>query len=104
MGDDHGGIDKVAFLWTLRGWSCDAPSPMRQVSSSYSLLLPCHSLACSILSCHHVHCIIMFPKLASVWVPQFRPLSVLSPTTLARARVTSEILFYKWPENVLGMG
>ena len=21
MGDGHGGIDKVAYLWTLRGWS-----------------------------------------------------------------------------------
>ena len=31
--------------------------------------------------------------------PQFRPLSVLSPTTLACARGTSEILFYKWPEK-----
>ena len=41
---------------------------MRQVSSSYSLLLPCHSLVCCILSCHHVHCIITFSKLASVRV------------------------------------
>ena len=31
-------------------------------------------------------------------------LPVLSPDTLARARSTSEIVFYKWPENVLGMG
>ena len=36
---------------------CNAPSLMRQVSSSYSLSLPCHSLACCILTCHHVHCI-----------------------------------------------
>ena len=48
---------------------CDAPRPMCQVSSSYSLLLPCHSLACCILSCHHVHCIILFSKPASVRVP-----------------------------------
>ena len=39
---------------------CNAPRPLRQVSSSYSLSLPCHFLACCILSCHHVHCIIMF--------------------------------------------
>ena len=26
------------------------------------------------------------------------------PDTLARARGMSEIVFYKWPENVLGMG
>ena len=36
--------------------------------------------------------------------PQFRLLPVLSPTTLARACGTSEILFYKWQENVLGLG
>ena len=41
---------------------------MCQVSSSYSLSLPCHLLACCISSCHHVHCIIMFSKPASVRV------------------------------------
>ena len=51
------------------------------------------------ISCHHVHCIIMFSKLASVPVSSFLPLSVLSPTTLARARGTFEILFYEWPEK-----
>ena len=30
---------------------------MRQVSASYSLLLPCHLLACCILPCHHLHVI-----------------------------------------------
>ena len=74
------------------------------MSPSCSPSLPCHLLACCILSCHHVHCIIMFSKLASVRVPQFRLSSVLSPDTFARARGMSEILFYKWPENVLGMG
>ena len=34
------------------------PDPMRQVSASYSLPLPCHLLACCILSCHHVHFIL----------------------------------------------
>ena len=33
---------------------CNAPDPMRQVSASYSPLLPCHLLACFILPCHHV--------------------------------------------------
>ncbi len=37
---------------------CNAPDPMRQVSASYSSLLPCHLLACCILSCHHVHFIL----------------------------------------------
>ena len=31
---------------------------MRQVSANYSLSLPCHLLACCILSCHHVHFIL----------------------------------------------
>ena len=48
---------------------------------------------------HHV-----FETCISPGPPQFRPLSVLSPDTLARARDMSEIVFYKWPENVLGMG
>ena len=53
---------------------------------------------------NHVHCIIMLSKLACVPASSFSPLSVLSPDTLARARGMSEIVFYKWPENVLGMG
>ena len=83
---------------------CDAPRPMHQVSSSYSLSLPCHLLACCILSCHHVHRIIMFSKLASVRVPPVPCVVRSEPTTLARARGMSDILFYKWLENVLGMG
>ena len=47
---------------------CNAPRPMCQVSSSYSLLLPCLLLACRILPCHHPHCIFMFSKRASVRV------------------------------------
>ena len=35
---------------------CNAPRPMCQVSSSYSLLLPCHCLCVMhLISCHHVH-------------------------------------------------
>ena len=37
---------------------CNAPDLMRQVSSNYSSLLPCHLLACCILPCHHVHLIL----------------------------------------------
>ena len=37
---------------------CNAPDSMRQVSASYSPSLPCHLLACCILSCHHVHFIL----------------------------------------------
>ena len=42
--------------------SCNAPNPMRQVSSSYSSLLPCQLLVCCILPCHHLHFICMFFK------------------------------------------
>ena len=35
--------------------SCNAPDPMRQVSASYSLSLPCHLIACCIFPCHHPH-------------------------------------------------
>ena len=38
--------------------SCNAPDSMRQVSASYSPSLPCHLLACCILSCQHVHFIL----------------------------------------------
>ena len=37
---------------------CNAPDLMRRVSASYSPSLPCHLLACCILSCHHVHLIL----------------------------------------------
>ena len=47
---------------------------------------------------HHVS-----KNLHSSGFSEFSPLSVLSPTTLARARCMSEIVFSKWPENVLGM-
>ena len=56
-------------------------------------------LAMSSCALHH-HVL----KLASVPASSFLPLSVLGPDTLARARGMSEIVFYKWPENVLGMG
>ena len=36
----------------------NAPNSMRQMSANYSPSLPCHLLACCILSCHHVHFIL----------------------------------------------
>ena len=45
---------------------------MRQVPASYSPFLPCHLLACRILSCHHVHCI------AYVFISCIRAFSTLS--------------------------
>ena len=66
----------------------------------------CHVIRLRVAFDHVIMCIASscFSKLALVRVSQFRPLSVLSPDTLARARGMSEIVFYKWPENVLGMG
>ena len=52
-----------------------------------------HVIMCIASSC--------FLNLHPSGFPQFRPLSVLSPDTLARARGMSEIVFYKWSENVL---
>ena len=62
---------------------CNAPDLMRQVSASYSSLLPCHFLTCCILPCHHLHFICMFFKTC---IRSFPPLAV------SRS------------DNVLGMG
>jgi hypothetical protein len=66
----------------------------------------CHVICLRVAFCHVIMCIssACFLKLVSVRVSQFSPLSVPSPSTLARARGTSEIFFYKWDKNVLGMG
>ena len=62
-------------------------------------------LVMHLVSCHHLHFIRMsFKNLHPFVFRRFSPLSVLSPTTLARARGMFEIVFYKWLENVLGMG
>ena len=43
---------------------CNAPRPICQVSSSYSLLLPCHCLrVMHCISCHHVHFICIHVRL-----------------------------------------
>ena len=66
------------------------------VAMSFACVL--HLVMSSCALHHHVF------KLASVPVSTFSPSSVLSPDTLERARGTSKIVFYKWPENFLGMG
>ena len=66
------------------------------VALSFASML--HLVMSSCALHHHVL------KLASVPASPFLPLSVLSPDTLARACGMSEIVFYKWPGNVLGMG
>ena len=80
--------------------SCNAPDSMRQVSSSYSSLLPYHLLACCILPCHHLHCIIMFCKTC---IRPLSPLSVSRSDTLTRTRCTSQTLFREREKNVLRM-
>ena len=67
------------------------------VALSFACVLHLGMSSCALH--HHV-----FSKLAFVRVSQFFLLPVLSPDTLARARGTSEIVFYKWLENVLGLG
>ena len=52
-------------------------------------------------STFHLH---VFENLHPFGSSQFSPLSVLSPTTLPRARRTSQILFREREKNVLGMG
>ena len=43
---------------------CNAPRPMCQVSSSYSLWLPCHCLhVMHLIPCHHVHFICIHVRL-----------------------------------------
>ena len=63
-------------------------------------------LSLSCISYHVIMCIASscFQNLHPFGFPQFSLLSVPSPDTLARARGMSEIVFYKWPVNVLGMG
>ena len=52
-------------------------------------------------SAFHPH---VFQNLHLLWFPRFSPLSVPSPTTLARAHGTSQFLFCESLKNVLGMG
>ena len=61
----------------------------------------CYASCLMSSSAFHPH---VFQNLHPFGFRRFSLLSVLSPTTLARARGTSEILFYKWHKNVLGMG
>ena len=87
---------------------CNDPDPMRQVSASCSLSLPCHLLACCILSCHHlhfiscrhVHCIcirvrLMHPSIFPVVRFAFRRFVLLRWSFLAFFRV--------WGLNISGL-
>ena len=61
----------------------------------------CHVICLRVAFFHVIMCISFCIR---VRLMHLSILSVLSPDTPARTRGMSEILFYKWPENVLGMG
>ena len=87
---------------------CNAPDPMRQVSASYSLPLPCHLLACCILpchhlhfiSCHHVHCICIRVRLLH---PSFFPVVRFAIQRSHLLRCTPFVSFRERVSNILGM-
>ena len=66
----------------------------------------CLVILLCVASCHVIIRIASscFRNLHPSGFPQFSPLSVLSPDTLARARGIFEVIFYKLLENVLRMG
>ena len=86
-------------LFVLGG--CNAPRPMCQVSSSYSLLLCCHCLhVMHCISCHHVHfiCIrvrLMHPSIFPVVRFAFRCSVLLRWSFLPFSRV--------WGLNISGL-
>ena len=65
----------------------------------------CHVICLHVAFFHVIICIssACFSKLASVRVPQFSLLSILSPTTLARARRPYQTLLREREKNILGM-
>ena len=80
--------------------ACNAPDPMRQVSPSYSSLLPCHLLACCILSCHHVHCIRIRVRLMH---PSIFPVVRFAIRRSYLLRCTPLVFFRVRVSNFLGM-
>ena len=80
---------------------CNASRPMCQVSSSYSLLLPCHCLrVMHCISCHHAHffCIhvrLMHPSLFPVVRFAFRRSVLLRWSFLP--------FFHVWGLNISGL-
>ena len=87
---------------------CNAPDPMRQVSASYSLSLPCHLLACCILpchlllfiSCHHVHRICIRVRLMH---PSIFPVVRFAIRRSYLLRRTPLVFFRERVSNILGM-
>ena len=80
---------------------CNAPRPMCQVSSSYSLLLPCHCLCVMhLISCHHVHCICIRVRLMH---PSIFPVVRFPIRRSYLLRCTPLVFFRVRVSNFLGM-
>ena len=83
------------------GEGCNAPRPMCQVSSSYSLLLPCHFLrVMHCISCHHVHSICIRVRLMH---PSIFPVVRFAIRRSHLFRRTPLVSFRERVSNVLGM-
>ena len=80
---------------------CNAPRPMCQVSSSYSLLLPCHCLrVMHCISCHHVHFICIRVRLMH---PSIFPVVRFAIRRSYLLRCTPLVFFRVRVSNFLGM-
>ena len=80
---------------------CNAPRPLRQVSSSYSLLFPCHFLACHAFhimsSCaFHLHTCLSHASEHFPRCPFCNPVLLCHPVSLSTS-------FRVWVLNVLGL-
>ena len=80
---------------------CNAPRPMCQVSSSYSLLLPCHCLCVMhCISCHHVHFICIHVRLLH---PSFFPVVRFAIRRSYVTRCPFLPSFHVWGLNISGL-
>ena len=80
---------------------CNAPRPMCQVSSSYSLLFPCLCLrVMHCISCHHVHFICIHVRLMH---PSIFPVVRFAIRRSYLPRCTPLVFFRERMSNVLGM-
>ena len=79
---------------------CNAPDSLRQMSASYSPLLPCHLLACCILSCHHVH--FMLHTCSSLACEPFPRCPFCNPALLSHP-ASPLVYFCVRVLNILGM-
>ena len=81
--------------------SCNAPRLMCQVSSSYSLLLPCHCLrVMHCISCHHVHFICILVHLMH---PSIFPVVHFAIQHSHMHRWSFLRFFHVWGLNISGL-